>query len=302
MTNLIISPAMLKTYEQCKKKFFLQYVRNIYMPKSETNFETGKNIHAIARYYLSGLDIKKFENSLSESELKLWKDLQNNEFFCKTPVKTEFQLNFKLKNLWFGGRIDAIVKEKNNYYILDYKTGNAPKDAKYDYQTMIYLLATSKYLDAVKFIMPLGFAAIAEFISGIVGNIVFYYEKTGFMSKATTVSALINVFLNFFGIKYFGFIAAGYTTAICGMIKLILYYIGAKKYEKNLAKIMDIKMIVIILFSYSILSVFGSFFINYFALRFGILALIVSVMIVYRNKIAGLIRKIRTTGEWNNEK
>ena len=155
MTNLIISPAMLKTYEQSKKKFFLQYVRNIYMPKSETNFETGKNIHAIARYYLSGLDIKKFENSLSESELKLWKDLQNNEFFCKTPVKTEFQLNFKLKNLWFGGRIDAIVREENNYYILDYKTGNAPKDAKYDYQTMIYLLATDKYLenyDKLKFV------------------------------------------------------------------------------------------------------------------------------------------------------
>jgi len=49
MTNQkILSPAMLKTYNQCKKKYFLQYIRNVYMPQTATPFEKGKNIHAIA--------------------------------------------------------------------------------------------------------------------------------------------------------------------------------------------------------------------------------------------------------------
>ena len=45
-------------------------------------------------------------------------------------------------------------KEDDTYYILDYKTGSAPKNAKFDYQTMIYLLAVSKFFktDKVKFI------------------------------------------------------------------------------------------------------------------------------------------------------
>lgn len=147
MTNQIYSPAMLKTYEQCRKKFFLHYIRNIFMPQSATQFETGKNIHALAGYYLSRLDITKFEKSLTPLEVDLWQNLKKNEYFNKTPFKTEFQLNFQIENLWFGGRIDAIVKDGNNYFILDYKTGSAPKNPKYDYQTMIYLLAVDKFLE-----------------------------------------------------------------------------------------------------------------------------------------------------------
>ncbi len=142
----ILSPAMLKTYEQCKKKYFLRYVRNITMPQSATPFECGKNIHAIAGYFLSGLDITRFELSLNEKEKTLWEKLKINEYFKLTPVKTEFTLNIRLGEYWFGGRIDAIVKKGDEYFILDYKTGNAPDNPKYDYQTMVYLTALSKYL------------------------------------------------------------------------------------------------------------------------------------------------------------
>lgn len=147
MTNQIYSPAMLKTYEQCRKKFFLHYIRNIFMPQSAVLFETGKNIHALAGYYLSGVDITKFEKSLTPAEIELWQKLKSNEYLNKTPFKTEFQLSFKLGDFWFGGRIDAIVRDDNKYFILDYKTGSAPKNPKYDYQTMVYLLAVDKFLE-----------------------------------------------------------------------------------------------------------------------------------------------------------
>ena len=43
---------MLKTYELCPKKFYLKYIKNISMPVDDEIFELGKNIHAIASYYL----------------------------------------------------------------------------------------------------------------------------------------------------------------------------------------------------------------------------------------------------------
>ncbi len=142
----ILSPAMLKTYTQCKKKYFLRYVRNIIMPQSTTPFEHGKNIHAIAGYYLSGIDISRFEPALNARESTLWERLKSNEYFNFTPVKTEFTLNVKLGDYWFGGRLDAIVKKDEEFYILDYKTGSTPEEPKYDYQTMVYVTALNKYL------------------------------------------------------------------------------------------------------------------------------------------------------------
>ncbi len=151
---LMISPNMLKTYELCPRKFYLRYVKNISMPVNDDIFEFGKNIHAIASYYLRGENIDKMELSLSEREAAVWNYLKGIKYFGYEVVDTEYNLSLKLGDAFFGGRLDALVKEDDTYYILDYKTGSAPKNAKFDYQTMIYLLAVSKFFktDKVKFI------------------------------------------------------------------------------------------------------------------------------------------------------
>lgn len=151
---LMISPNMLKTYELCPRKFYLRYVKNISMPVNDDIFEFGKNIHALASYYLRGENIDKIELSLSEREAAVWNYLKGIKYFGYEVVNTEYNLSLKLGDAFFGGRLDALVKEDDTYYILDYKTGSAPKNAKFDYQTMIYLLAVSKFFktDKVKFI------------------------------------------------------------------------------------------------------------------------------------------------------
>ena len=58
---------MLKTYEQCPKKFYFRYVKNISMPANDEIFEFGKNIHALASYYLRKENIDKMEKSLQTS-------------------------------------------------------------------------------------------------------------------------------------------------------------------------------------------------------------------------------------------
>lgn len=139
------SPNMLKTFELCPMKFYFRYIKNISMPTNDEIFELGKNIHALASYYLRKENIHKMELSLNDREKAIWEYLKGIVYFDYETVNTEYNLSVKVGDVFFGGRLDALVKNGEKYYILDYKTGSAPKNAKYDCQTMIYLLAVSEF-------------------------------------------------------------------------------------------------------------------------------------------------------------
>ena len=125
------------------------------MPTNNEIFETGKNIHAIASYYLRKENIDRLEKSLSEKEIELWNYLKNSKYFTYEALNTEYNLSVKVGENFFGGRLDALVKDKDKYYILDYKTGSAPKNAKYDFQTIIYLLAVRAFFKTDNIILPI---------------------------------------------------------------------------------------------------------------------------------------------------
>ena len=141
----LFSPNMLRTFESCPKKFELKYVKNISMPIDDSIFETGKNIHALASYYLKRENITNLEKELTEQEKVLWNYLKETEYLKYEPVNTEYNLTVKIGDFFFGGRLDAIVKNNDYYYILDYKTGKIPKNATYDFQTMIYMLCVQRF-------------------------------------------------------------------------------------------------------------------------------------------------------------
>lgn len=139
------SPNMLKTYELCPKKFYIKYIKGINMPTNDDIFEFGKNIHALASYYLRGENIEKMEASLTEKERVVWEYLKSIKYFGYEVVNTEYSLSVKVGEMFFGGRLDALVRDGDRYYILDYKTGAIPKNPKYDFQTMIYMLAVREF-------------------------------------------------------------------------------------------------------------------------------------------------------------
>mgnify|MGYP003289282649 CR=1 FL=1 len=153
---MIFSANMLKTYKTCPQKYKLKYVESFSLPQKYEIFEKGKKIHALAYYYLKGDDISRFQSALNEEELKLWEQLRKNEFFNKKTYRAEFELNCKIDRFWVGGRLDAVVYEGRNFYILDYKTGSAPKNPEEDLQTLVYLEALAKHLkgdfDELKFV------------------------------------------------------------------------------------------------------------------------------------------------------
>ena len=140
------SPNMLKTYDNCAKKFYYQYIENLRVPQDASKFEKGKKIHALANYFLQGVNISRIETALSAEELNVWNLLLENPFFRKDYYRSEYQISCKINKYWIGGRLDAVVRDFDDYYILDYKTGSIPANFQYDYQTMIYLLCLDKIL------------------------------------------------------------------------------------------------------------------------------------------------------------
>ena len=71
------SPAMLKTFELCKRKFEYKYIKGITIPVDTFKMQQGKNIHALANYYLKNFNIDKLENALTDNEKYLWNNLKN---------------------------------------------------------------------------------------------------------------------------------------------------------------------------------------------------------------------------------
>lgn len=152
------SPNMLKTFDECQKKFFFKYVEKVSLPQRSNIFEKGKKIHALASYYLKGFEISKMEKTLTKDEKNTWESLKNNKYFNFNVVNTEYNLSCKIDKYWVGGRLDALMSNQKNYVILDYKTGNIPPNAEWDFQTIVYLLCADKFLrknndyDSLKFV------------------------------------------------------------------------------------------------------------------------------------------------------
>ena len=143
---VVYSPNMLKTFDECQKKYEYRYVQRLSLPVMPGRFEKGKKIHALANYYLRGENIEKFLKDLNSEELATWHTLLNNPYFQKQYVNSEYNLNAKIGEFWVGGRLDAFMKSGNDFFILDYKTGSLPKNPQEDFQTMIYLVCCEKIL------------------------------------------------------------------------------------------------------------------------------------------------------------
>ena len=122
------SPAMLKIFEQCKKKFEYKYVKGISIPVDTSKMQQGKNIHALANYYLKNYNIDKLEKALTPDEETLWNALKNIKQFQYEYLESEYNLTSKIDKFWISGRLDALVKNNKDYYILDYKTGQIPQN------------------------------------------------------------------------------------------------------------------------------------------------------------------------------
>ena len=112
------------------------------------------------------------------------------------------------------------------------------------------------------------------------------------MSAITLACAIINLISNYFGIKYFGYIAAGYTTLGCSFIQLVLYYFVVGHYEKNLNKIVDLRWFFVIMALYVGFMVYSMVFYNNFGARAGLLLVVMIAIVIFHKKIISMFQSM----------
>ena len=156
-------------------------------------------------------------------------------------------------------------------------------------------------MDAVWFVAPLAFAVQVSFVTGLVGNIIFYYEKSKEMSIATMICAVCNIALNYGGIKLFGPYAVGYATLISSFIHFFIYYFVAKKYEKNLDEIINLKVLLLIFAGFAALMVYGIIFWDNLVMKIILLVVILVLALVFKNKIIGMFKNMKKKDGATNE-
>lgn len=158
---------------------------------------------------------------------------------------------------------------------------------------VISIFAPSSYSEAVWIIPPVSMSVFFMYMYSLFATFEFYYEKTKFMSLATTIGAILNVFLNYIFIGWFGYIAAGYTTLVCYILYAICHYM-VMRYNCLKNKYQVYNLHTLLLLSFFFISVSTVILLSYISplLRYMMIIMTIVLLLIFRNKIYSLCRDL----------
>ena len=160
---------------------------------------------------------------------------------------------------------------------------------------IMMVLADKQYYEGVYVIPPVALGLFFSFVYTIYANIEFYYNKNKFSMYISMSGAILNIILNYYGIKLFGYIAAAYTTLICYVLFSIGHlvytrYIVAQScdtYKLNIHRIIFLS-IVLLLFEIAF-----SFIYDNTMVRYLIILIIIFAGYMFRKNVKDMVLSIR---------
>ena len=166
---------------------------------------------------------------------------------------------------------------------------------------IIRIFASSDYYEAHVVVPPIAMSLLFIFIAGLFGTVEFFFEETKFIMVASSTAAIVNIILNYFGIKLFGYVATAYTTLICYVLLALSHYIAHKiVIKKKLDKINELPQSIFdakLLFLISIVSltimILMQIIYDIAFIRYTVILLLVLISYLNRSKIAATIKEIR---------
>lgn len=164
---------------------------------------------------------------------------------------------------------------------------------------MILIFGSEEYANAVYVVPPVAASVFFIFLYHILAIPQFYYEKTKFLAISSALAAVINVVLNYFFIKLFGYVAAGYTTLTCYVLYSIGHYLVSRKVLKEFLngrefynkRVLFALSIVIILFGIGC-----NFLFDFWYVRYALIVFACIVAYIKRREVIGLLQGIRKKG------
>lgn len=88
---------------------------------------------------------------------------------------------------------------------------------------VVLILGSQSYAESVFLMPPMILTCVVRYVYSLYVNIEFYNKKTGGISVATAIAAAVNIGLNLVVIRFFGYVAAAYTTLLANVLMLVLH-------------------------------------------------------------------------------
>ena len=92
---------------------------------------------------------------------------------------------------------------------------------------LVTVMGSEDYYTSRSLIIPLIYSMFFSFLYTMPVAVEYYHKKTKLVASATVVSAVLNIVLNYFCIRAFGYEAAAYTTVFCHLAYFIFHMIFA---------------------------------------------------------------------------
>jgi len=178
--NYVWSATMLKSFLECKRKFYYRYIKGLQEPPSK-EINEGRVLHNILAKVITPNSNYKSKDELKKAFLvELGKIEGSIEYFYKKPLwvemlepffeaqiehfkqgykvlACEFDVAGEINGLKFKGRVDRLDKKGDFSLLIDYKSGSTKsaniKDTQKlnDFQMSIYAKLLNKPLNSIDF-------------------------------------------------------------------------------------------------------------------------------------------------------
>lgn len=157
--------------------------------------------------------------------------------------------------------------------------------------------APAEYYDAIWTLPPLIISVFFMMLYLFFIYYEYYFEETKLIMVATMGSALLNIGLNYFFIKWFGYIAAGYTTLFCYVVYTVFHYLVYKSTcrKKGIenppypARLFLLISIVLVSAGLGVMALY-----QYTLIRYLLILTILIAAYIKRKKILEIINQIRS--------
>lgn len=161
---------------------------------------------------------------------------------------------------------------------------------------IIYIMAGKQYMSATYVVAPVAMSLLLLFYCQLFINVEFYYEEKKSLVYGSIGAAVLNIVLNFLMIPSFGFVAAGYTT-LASYIVFALSNFYTMRYCLKKRRLPDnlyyYRALVGLFIGFMASGFLGVFLYGSLVMRGIITVIVLGMVIVFRNKFLGALKKIK---------
>lgn len=153
-----------------------------------------------------------------------------------------------------------------------------------------------EYYDAIWCIPPIAIGSYFMFLYSMFVNAETYMESSKYVAYVSVTCAVLNIMLNYFGIKIFGYIACAYTTLICYIFFAIGHYYFMRKLSKekiNGEQIFNGKAIFLLCITVVLLMLIITLFYRFIIARYVVVTVLLIIGFRKRAKIISILRTMK---------